>query len=145
MTPTEQDKELRSLISDVMADLMVDVSLKKLLKNDGNILEKGRQYIKSHNSRLNLIMQLITAYTDQQVREARKDELGKLMNTTRINGDQVINQATYSMIFDRIAELTKGDTLIKIEMNPNLADDEIVAVHDDGRREAFKLTKGNQT
>ena len=75
MTPTEQDKELRSLISDVMADLMVDVSLNKLLKNDGDIFENGRQYIKSHNSRLNLIIQLITADRKRVELEARIDAL----------------------------------------------------------------------
>lgn len=75
MTPTDQDNELRNLISDVMADLMVDVSLKKLSKNDGDIFKKGRQYIKSHNSRLNLIMQLINADRERRALEARIDSL----------------------------------------------------------------------
>ncbi len=75
MTPTEQDKELRRLISDLMADLMVDVSLKKLSKYDGDIIEKGRLYLESHNDRLNLIMQLITADRKRVALEARIDEI----------------------------------------------------------------------
>ena len=39
--------------------------------------------------------------------EARIDEWNRLISITRINGEQVINQATYSLALDRIAELSQ--------------------------------------
>ena len=55
-----------------MADLMVDVSLKKLQKFDGGPVEKGRQYLASHNDRLKLMMVWVTQYGDTREREGRK-------------------------------------------------------------------------
>ena len=69
MANNTSDDELRKKISDLMADLMVDVSLKKLNKFDGGPIEKGRQYIASHNDRLSLIMQLIKQREEQVARE----------------------------------------------------------------------------
>lgn len=69
------EQELREKISELMTDLMVDVSLKKLQKYDGDPIEKGRQYIASHNDRLEPIMTLITQYGDTREREGRIDEL----------------------------------------------------------------------
>lgn len=65
------EQELREKLSNLMTDLIVDVSLKKLQKYDGNIVEKGRQYIASHNERLKLMMQLITQYGDTREREGK--------------------------------------------------------------------------
>ena len=106
MTPEEQEKELRRLISDLMADLMVDVSLEKLSKYDGDIIEKGRLYLKSHNDRLDIIMQLITADRKRVALEARLDER-QMLNFHRAYGKDY--QATLEMLEesndDRIAEL----------------------------------------
>ena len=101
MTPTEQDKELRRLISDLMADLMVDVSLKKLSKYDGDIIEKGRLYLDSHNDRLDIIMQLITADRKRVALEARIDELRKMSDLPYVG----LRAKRLERLGDRAAEL----------------------------------------
>ena len=40
--------------------------------------------------------------------EASIDEWNRLISITRINGERVINQATYSLALDRIAELSQA-------------------------------------
>lgn len=84
--PESTNDELRKHISDVMADLMVDVSLKKLSKHDGGPIEKGRLYIESHNGRLNFIMQLIHQHTEQAYRLGL-DDATNAADTVRVNHD----------------------------------------------------------
>ena len=43
----------------------------------------------------------------QEIAKARIDEWNRLISITRINGERVINQATYSLALDRIAELSQ--------------------------------------
>ena len=42
----------------------------------------------------------------QEIAKAKIDEWNRLISITRINGERVINQATYSLALDRIAELS---------------------------------------
>lgn len=65
------EAELRKLVSDVMADLMVSVSLQKMDTSDG-MLEAGRKFIKQHNGKLDSIMTLFQTYTTQAVTAALK-------------------------------------------------------------------------
>ena len=47
------------------------------------------------------------AQLQQEIAKARIDEWNRLISITRINGERVINQATYSLALDRIAELSQ--------------------------------------
>ena len=53
------------------------------------------------------------AQPQQEIAKARIDEWNRLISITRINGERVINQATYSLALDRIAELSQ--TLKELE------------------------------
>ena len=51
-------------------------------------------------------IRLITDWHKKQIAKAKIDEWNRLISITRINGERVINQATYSLALDRIAELS---------------------------------------
>ena len=50
---------------------------------------------------------LILADRKKHELQARIDEWNRLISIARINGERVINQATYSLALDRIAELSQ--------------------------------------
>ena len=79
-------------------DMVVDNSL------DGIFDKMG--YTKNTDFRKHAI-RLIASWHNKQIAKARIDEWNRLISITRINGERVINQATYSLALDRIAELSQ--------------------------------------
>ena len=49
----------------------------------------------------------LESQNETKIAKAKIDEWNRLISITRINGEQVINQATYSLALDRIAELSQ--------------------------------------
>lgn len=51
------------------------------------------------------LLALFNTHCQKRERLVRKEELDRLFTTKRINGDQIVNQATFNYILDRIGEL----------------------------------------
>ena len=62
--------------------------------------------VESMDRRIAEAKQAILDWHNRQIAKAKIDEWNRLISITRINGERVINQATYSLALDRIAELS---------------------------------------
>lgn len=120
----DEMEKLRTDISNLMADLMIDTKLIKLDKPEF-MLEQGKKYIHAHNSRLNEIMALIDRIVNQKCLEARIDEATKaeyklLKNQADKTSEEIAWQLVDNWIFafgsdlrDKYLQLKKSQESVK--------------------------------
>lgn len=107
------DEELRSKVSDMLANLMIEASLKKL-SGKGDLIEQGRRYIAEHNETLNTITSLIAARERKAVEKAQDSFLNLIeevdSEADKIDGyisfNELVTQGFYKFKRDIKAKLT---------------------------------------
>lgn len=84
MTDTNQasEDELRAVVSDMLANLMIKSSLQKLDKHT-DLITSGRKYIAMHNEELSTILALIRTEKLKLLAEVRERVVGEYEDTQK--------------------------------------------------------------
>ena len=104
MSNQASEDELRGVVSDMLANLMIKSSLQKLDKHT-DLITSGRKYIAMHNEELNNILELIRTEKLKLLSEVRERVVGEdlPLNTTPDTGQRIYNKVKAN----ERAELTK--------------------------------------
>ena len=94
-------------LEEILRDLASDAGTARDNLHTGRVEGQYERFMNEETQAVNEAKQALLDWHNKQIAKARIDEWNRLISITRINGEQVINQATYSLAFDRIAELSQ--------------------------------------
>lgn len=97
-----KDKSLEQEIEVILEDYKF---ASKAIDEDLVLQQDPTRVERAHQHNLKDVVQDIKKLYEKRERLVRKEELDRLFTTKRINGDQIVNQATFNYILDRIGEL----------------------------------------